>query len=744
MMAASVLLNFANSVDFTPTDPLIGLVRTGASLLSYDLLSVETFSRKDNDRKEQIRKKVAELRNILEDRSLSAADQGERIRLIILLDFNPWRFLKSHPSIEDDDFDAAFPTLKMDFVKDSVQEVFGAENLLLRRFDYNVIFIDDTSDEARSRKYRQAAYHGYGKNITVPGWISTEDVQLNVARDKALAAMGSPDAGSLLTSSPVRTHYDSFKRALDSTIQKVATRLKQVGRDQDFRERASRLDALTTVDEFKKTDYDGELLKIIQQVIGLGAFRFRDCAFFILNHRLNIKTQKSRDGIVLRSLVQLLCTMSDEDYKSQFRPQNDLDFIKLMILEDPDKDEIRTDAMERYRQEIEKFGVQVGGAGWNNPGGKLSGMSWDATQEVTFCEYSPREAHGEGAHAKQNEESKEKSREKEREFKRVRRVPFFLGTGPGDWHWYRRVTQALKECFQLEDDSLGLLTESPTRVPDGDFLRESRTTNFGELETLIDSFPTTDIKSSVDHDRYIAERKKKVQLLQQKGEDMKKELVKLGFRSRLIWIAFLASIAFTLCYAYHFFYEGQQEHLYWIAAGFGAIVLLFVASMAIAHVIVKGKIQVVYREIDMILKGIRELDRKHLESVNRLVADMNTVDAQRKTLSEMKVKYGGWKSHNKKVELWVNFARNIAVLLDQLLVDLGAADDHNGNSMEVRGVTLDDSILMGKPAVVGQIRSQDFYSDMAPQVIICNQNKENTISGVTCFVSHLKFTCVQP
>jgi hypothetical protein len=123
---------------------------------------------------------------------------------------------------------------------------------------------------------------------------------------------------------------------------------------------------------------------------------------------------------------------------------------------------------------------------------------------------------------------------------------------------------------------------------------------------------------------------------------------------------------------------------------------------------------------------------------------MNTVDAQRKTLSEMKVKYGGWKSHNKKVELWVNFARNIAVLLDQLLVDLGAADDHNVNSMEVRGVTLDDSILMGKPAVVGQIRSQDFYSDMAPQVIICNQNKENTISGVTCFVSHLKFTCVQP
>ena len=217
--------------------------------------------------------------------------------------------------------------------------------------------------------------------------------------------MGSPDAGCLLTSSPVRTHYDSFKRALDATILKVATRIKKIGRDQDFREKAKRLDKLTTVGEFMKMDYDGELLNIIQQVIGLGATRFRDCAFFILNHRLNIKTQKSRDGIVLRSLVQLLCTMSDEDYKSQFRPLNDLDFIKLMILEDPDKDEIRTDAMERYRQEIEKFGVQIGGAEWNNPGGKLSGMSWDATQEVTFIEYSPREAHGEGAHAKQQDDA---------------------------------------------------------------------------------------------------------------------------------------------------------------------------------------------------------------------------------------------------------------------------------------------------------------------------------------------------
>ena len=91
-MAASVLLNFANSVDFTPTDPLIGMVRTGASLLSYDLLSVNTFSKKDDERRIQIRSKLAELRNMLENRRLSSEDQNERIRLIIILDFNPWEF----------------------------------------------------------------------------------------------------------------------------------------------------------------------------------------------------------------------------------------------------------------------------------------------------------------------------------------------------------------------------------------------------------------------------------------------------------------------------------------------------------------------------------------------------------------------------------------------------------------------------------------------------------------------------
>lgn len=742
-MAASVLLNFANSVDFTPTDPLIGLVRTGASLLAYDQLSVETFSRKDSERKDHIWRKVVELRNVLEDRSLSFADRGERIRLIILLDFSPWKFLK--PKFpEDVEFDAAFPTLKLDFVKSTMVEVFGEKNQLLRRFDYNVIFVDDSSDEERSRRYRLIAYHGYGKKITVPGWISSGDVQLNTKRQATLTAMGNPDVNSLLGHPDIRPHYNAFLSSLESTIRDIANVLKKVDRNQNFSDEAQRLLELETVEEFAKMDYDQELLKIVQQVVGLGASRFHDCAFFVLNHRMNISTQRSRDGIVLRSLIQLLCSMSDEDYKLQFRPLSDIDFHKFLILEKTDDDDIRTDAMERYRQDIEHFGIQVGGPGWSNPEGTLSGMSWEATQEVTFNEYKPREAQGEGAHVRQNAAANEASREKERTFKRVRSIPFFLGTGPGDWQWYRRVTQALNDCLILEDDSLGLLTQSPTRSPDSEFLKESRTTNFAELGTLIDTFPTTDIKSTVDHDRYLAERKKKVQLLQQKEKEMKKELVKLGFRSRLLWIAFVSSLAFTLCYAYHFFYEGLQEQLYWIVAAFGAIVLLFVISMTIAHIVVKGKIHNTYRDIDKILEGIRELDGKHLESVNQLINDMNIVDAQRKTLSEMKAKYGEWKSHNKKVELWVNFARNMVLLLDHLLLDLGASDTLQEEPTVRKTVPLEDTILTGKPSVVGQIRCQDFYTDMAPQVILSNQNKVNKIEKGTSFVSQFRFTCVQP
>lgn len=742
-MAASVLLNFANGIDFMPTDPLIGMVRAGASLLAYDQLSVETFSRESNKQKEQILTKVSELRNILEARSLSSADKGERIRLIILLDFAPWLFLKPHGD-EGTGFDAAYPSLKLDHVKNTVQSVFGSKNKLLPRFDYNVIFLDDTSDEARTRKYWQSAYQGYAKGAALNGWVSSSNVQLNQKRDEALNRMESPDASLLLSDPSVNPFFRAFQKELDETVSLIKNRLKQVGRERDFEAAVRALFEPETVDAFRRMDYNGRLLSAVQEVAGLGASRFRDCVCVFMNYRLSVKTQKTRDDIVLKSLLQLLCTMGDEDYKQQFRPLDDSDFHKLLLLAEPDEDEIRVDALEHYRQDIARLGAVLGGSDWNNPGGKLTGMNWDSTSDVTVNIYTPHNPEGQGAHASKNSEAKDLSRDREKQFRQQRRVPFFLGSGPGDWHWFQQVTRALNECLTLEDHSLGLLTESPTRAGDSEFIKKETTTNFGNLGTAISNFSIADVESKVDHDRYLLERKQQVEKLRQMSEQMRTALVKLGFRSRMLWIAFLGSIFFTICYAFHFIYEGRPENLYLVAAGFLAILLLFGCSMVIAHGIISGKIQSVYQEIDTVLDAIRKLDQEHLESVNKLVTDMSTVDAQRKTLSEMKEKYGEWKIHNKKVQQWVNYVRNLELILSNYLMNLGVKELHAGGAQGNSVLRLDDTVLSGKPAVIGQIRVMDCYSDMRPQITLLNQNKHNTIEGVTCFVSHFRFECVQP
>ena len=146
-MVASVLLNFTNGVDFIPTDPLMGMVRTGARLLSYDPLSIGRFHDMgtDDEKHEYIKKKVAQLRNMLENRSLSSEDQGERIRLIVVLDFKPWGFLKQNDSMESNDseenveFDAAFPSLKVDHIIKTINDVFGSKNPLIERMDFDIL-----------------------------------------------------------------------------------------------------------------------------------------------------------------------------------------------------------------------------------------------------------------------------------------------------------------------------------------------------------------------------------------------------------------------------------------------------------------------------------------------------------------------------------------------------------------------------------------------------------------------------
>ena len=740
-MAASVLLNFANSVDFTPTDPLIGMVRTGASLLSYDLLSVNTFSKKDDERRIQIRSKLAELRNMLENRRLSSEDQNERIRLIIILDFNPWEFLK--PEIDTDSFDAAFPILKIDYVKSVIQDVWGPQNLLLRRFDFAFIFIDDLPDENYSIRYKLAAYHGFCKTGHSKTWLSADCFQLNKHRDETLEKMGKPYSGMLLTDSSISSAYNEFLKQKQIVFGVIKNWLKKIGKDDEFDEFARDRFNPRTVEEFQKKDFDYILQTIVTNCAGLGAERFRDCTFFIMNMRQSVVSSRYKDLIALKSLIQLLCTINDEDFKSLLRPVDDNDFHKLFIMAEPSDRHINTDALLQYQHDLSVLGAIIGGPDWCNSEGKLTGLSWEPSKEVQYHVYLPKNVNAEGSHESSNDAINRESSEKEKWFKKVRRVPFFFGKYPNDWHWYQQVTQAIISCLSFEDNNNRPLIESLTRVDDTELPKETRTVTYGELELLIEHASAADIVSTVDYDNYIINRKKKIDELGDKAEKMKKELIKLGVRSRFLLIAFLFCLAFALCFAFHFFYSGSEDHPLWISAGISVFLLSIIIGMIIAQYIIKNKINDIYREIDSIFEDLRKLAKDHLQSVNRLVTEMNKADANRKTLTEMKAKYSEWKKRNKKVENWVKYIRDMKSLLDDILRFLMISRNKQDESSNDKTMIINDSILESKPSIIAKIRSKEIYNDMHPKVIVTNQNKENTIKDVTCFLSQFDFMCIQ-
>ena len=745
-MAASVLLNFANGADFTPTDPLIGVIRAGVHLLSYGTLSAESFpdSSLGDERIAYIRKKMSQLRNILEDRSLSSQDYGERIRVIIILDFKPWGFLKPDNLGTDITFDAAFPTLKVNFVKTLLTEVFGAKNPLLQRFDYVFIFVDDNSDSERSKRYRKVAYHGYCHSGGVSDWFSSTDISLNKKRNDILKKhfpdANYPDASLPLTHPSVKPFYSQFLDEETHVLNLIKKHLATIGKDDEFDTAVEQFSA-NTVGDFIKTNYETFLQTQIRNIAGLGSDRHHDCTFFILNLRRNIATQRSKDNIALKSLIQLICTIDDDQFDRLFRPLSDINYQKLFILADPDSDDIRIDALIEYYQDITALGTQMGGPTWRDSVRQMSGLNWASNKEVKYYEYSPRQRDLTSGHENINEVLDNKSKEKIRKFLDVRRVPFFFGDKPDDWAWYRSVLQALNDCLSFEDDYEGPVIDNLSRISDVELPKTTVTTDYSALESAIEKYSSEEIKSTVDYEAYLYNRKVQLDLLATKSEGLKKVLVKLGFFSRLLWIALISIVIFSLCFAYHFFNSNTTDSPWLAVAGFAAASLVLVFGAVIAHAGVKKIINSYYKEIDTIFSTIRKLAKDHLLSINKLAAEMDEADAKRKTLSEMKTKFDEWNQHNKKVELWVTFARKMTLLLETYLRDLNIRDENKNKTITTWKINED--ILENEPRVVVQIRSKDNYQNMQPVFMVTNNNKETTIANVTCFLSRFQFTCVE-
>lgn len=736
-MAASVLLNFSNAITFSPADPLLGLVRNGSRLLAYEQLSVEAFSKDNTERKKQIRREIGHLRNMLENLSLSEEDRGERIRLIFLLDFTPWNFLK--PGNAVDSFDASFPSLKLEYLKTEIEEVCGSKNPLLPRFDYVIIFVDEWSDKERSKRYRLTSYHGFSRMGISVDWLSRENIKLNEYRDEMLKEMGNADASLPLSDPQVLYAYKKFQDRQLETISLIKKCLAKIGKDGEFDNLNVKFLSMKTVGEFVTEDYDYTLKTLIREVAGLGASRFRDTTCFMMTLHQSVASLHCKDSIVLKSLIQLLCTIDEEQFKTQFRPANESDSHKLFIMPDDEDSPIQAGLLRRYHQLVISQGKLLGGPGWADPQGELTGMCWSPSKEVEYEIYSPGDVNAEGAFRVENEAVNMKGNEKLKEFKNKRRVPFFFGATAGDWAWYRQVLDSLKACMTFEEENKRPNVEEQKRQSDSEMEKTRVTVNYGELGRRIKDMPKIEIESSVNYESYIANRKKDIDLLAEKAESLKKELVKLGIRSRFLWIAGLTGLVFIVCFAFHSFYVQDSSSFISVPSGLAAFLIVFILSAFIARWIVKERILDVYRQIDSLFKDMQDLAREHLKSVYDLAEKMSKADADRKTLTEMKTKYSTWAEHNKKVEIWVVLTRNMKLLLDDALKYL-ALDRERQNT---DSFTLDEEILDSRPAIVPQISSREEFKNMKPQVIITTLNRANTIENVSCFVSLFKFSIEQ-
>ena len=731
-MAASVLLNFANGINFTIVDPYMGLVGTGDQLLSYTTLSTGKFEEEDSMRVKFIDLRISILRQMLENRKLSENDQTERIRLFTILDFKEWGFLKQDK--DPDDFDSSFPSLKVDYVKAVIAKAFGADSPFLNRFDYNFIFIDSCDNDEKSKRYRLTAFNGYCSQGSHPDWISKVNHRvLNQLRDDTLDKMGSPDDSLLLTDAKVAPVYRSFQIKLNEMVDLFAKTMSRLGVGEQFRKEVEAAIALQTISEFVEFDFDNVLFGTVRRLVGLADERFRDCAFVFMNLPIGINTAAQCKGeIVLKSLIQLMITMKDDDYKSQFRPRS-IEVQKMLNLEDVDADSINSDVLWKLYHDNEAT-IK-----------KLRAMSWDDSKMVDYTIYKPQKSNPKNSHEEMNDALSAESAKKRHAFIEASSIPFFFGKHIGDWSWYNKVMEVYNDLLDFESGNDRPYYDNLTKPQQKKFDTDYGKCTYGELKTLRDEKANSikSINSSVDYDSYIAKRKEKLNDLAGRRDDLKHALTKLGFRSRLLWITTIASLAFTLCYAYHFMFGNNFNSPVWIAACFLAMGVICVLSSLIAQLIVRGKIKKVIIEIISTLEEMRVLKDDYNKKVVQLAHDIDEADANRKTLAEMDSLLDEFESRSKRVELWMKFfdeQHGMNRIIKDNAKYLQAREtqepyDDNWN--------LFDEVLLGVPSIPAAIRMRNYYQNMKHKMRIINLQREIKFEGVTCFVSVFNFTCVQ-
>lgn len=726
----SIFFNFTKTV-FEKADPLMGLINVGKPLLFYDRLSVGSFLKSPEEREEYIESLLFDMRNLLESRSLSQKDRNGRIRLIVAIDLSNGICPPS-----DNQAQKRFPAQNARYFKQKVKQTFAEgtfdeENRLIDRFRYCFIFIDSSSDkQVLPKLYREAAYSGYSK-LSDSKWI-TEDMFstfVDNAKKKVKEVFADFLPNTSFDDEKASTLLAQIVQKIDEMLKKgdlpFSRFLKEAGVHDEFRDLLrERLRRVKTVDGIKSLSFKDEILSVVSSLLGIGSESFVDSTFFLLRVNNSTDSEKCKGEVYFKSLIQLIATMDDDTYRNNLLASSAIHspwYFTLDIANAPKPEDGYNEAafinLYNYTKKCKD---------------KMGDLRWPKDSAVSYIQYksNTQDPQMNDSYNHLNSELEKERNKKHARFWQVRKIPFFFGKKPGDWRWYDEVMASVEDIYKFEKENDRPLYDVSKRITYSEMDVPKKDSTFAELEADLNKTEAENVEKikMEDYKGYQEKRHKLMEDFSKAIDELKTQMVKLGFLSRVLWVSILSSVVFTIGFAFHFFYNGFEDKPIWIAAGLGGIAVLFVFGAIIARSIVKSQIVDAYTTIDRIFDGLRNELNNFFKEVNKRVTLQNEADIRKRNLDEMRAKMSEFYSHNKQVEIWEEFYDGIVEKIQKLTqdVDGGEADGDNRNFFDR------DFHLSLFPFLPYKVRQE--FETMKTKI------KDTEINNVTCFVKQFNFT----
>lgn len=723
MSDVSILLNLTGRLVFEKVNPLMDLVSGHGPFLFYDRLSLEKFPMDKDEQEDHVQKLLINLRNLLGARCLSADDQGGKIRIIVTTDL-VGGFSHQHENT------VWFPAQKARYVRDMINRVFERDTQLRSRFLFNFIFIEwDSDNRALTDFYHSLAYDGcYGQPSN---WLTSEMIVTNATRDEVILNMGSPSVELRLDDASIRKQYTSFQKILNEQEVRITDLLERAGVADEFRETlAEGMRAIRTVGEFKDFNFDNHFKTTVSELIGLCSSMFNDCQFFIVKMRTDTSIHRIKDEMVFYSLLQLLGSIS-KPWKSR------LSIIDCSMNEHA----LNKEAMILLKKEVSSYLSKM------KEDGKLR---WSKNERVRYSVYSenntkPTES---TVHYEHNEEVDETRRKLYNDFCELRRVPFFFGSDSSDWAWFTNVFDKLDEIYDYEVEHNRPRYISPGRITEKEMKVTPNETSYADLEetrrklesskkgekarTVNDS--TGNLLSDLKN--FQEGREKEMEDFVKYKEELKKEMVKLGFASITFRLSIVASLVITLCYAFHFIFTGHLAESLWIGACLGGALLTCLVAAIISQSHFKSVIKAIFVKIDSCLHQMNKQRQQYFGNINNRVSHQNEADIKRKNIEEIARILEMFKNHNMQVDLWKNHFAHLEMKLTDMLKNTDQEMAETVNNIAENNIDADNLQVETIPCLPNSVCKM--FQSM--RVSLTQQGCE--YKDVTCFLNSLNITFV--